>query len=327
MASPLISPEGLRGDGRRPMELRRLRVSFAANAPLEDTPADGASGASSFALCDGHASFTSGQTTCTALVLGTREASRFSAALSAEEVVALGDVCGGGGAAAAAGGGVLFGGARAYGTIAASVTHVGFARSKRPASNVSSFAGAGRRAGLSASAWRKTTLEEEHAEVLRSTLSAVVDLKLYAESEIAVHVDVVSGDGGELAASLNAAFLALLDAGIAVTNPMAAVTVGVFPSASKETQQQQSDGNKSGSEPTIMLDLTSMEYDMCSGVRATVAYYDRGDVAALVLDGAPTDQTTIDGLVKTCQSACRAVSQTMRTASLSMLKERAIVLC
>lgn len=320
-AMEFVSPEGLRQDGRRSDEVRRLSVRYhpclpsarAASAEVPEGCAAESGGPPH--LADGHCSFATGQTVAHAYVYGPRDA-KDAPVTSAEDAAGLGDAVRRN-AARAPGGGVLGGGGRAYGTLTANVTHVGFVRGKRPAAHVTGLGGAGTSRRAAANAARKSPVEEEQTETLRATLASAVDLKLYAESEIHVHVDVVSGDGGELAACINAAYLALLDAGIAVSDALGAVTVGVFPPPPKDEKQRA---------PTTLLDLTGTEFGMCPGVRATVACFDRGGIAALVLDGAPADAATIERLVLAGRDACRTISAAMRTEALKMLRLRAAYL-
>ena len=58
----------------------------------------------------------------------------------------------------------------------------------------------------------------EAASALRQSLESAVLLRLYPNSEIEVHVQVLQSDGGALAAAVNAATLALIDAGVAMSD-------------------------------------------------------------------------------------------------------------
>jgi exosome complex component RRP41 len=62
----------------------------------------------------------------------------------------------------------------------------------------------------------------EAAGALRQCFEAVVHTRLYPRSEIAVTVQVLASDGGALVAALNAGTLALIDAGVAVRDFVAA---------------------------------------------------------------------------------------------------------
>jgi exosome complex component RRP41 len=56
----------------------------------------------------------------------------------------------------------------------------------------------------------------EAATALQQSLEAAVMLRQYPGSEIVVHVQVLQSDGGALTAAINAATLALIDAGVAM---------------------------------------------------------------------------------------------------------------
>lgn len=80
-----------------------------------------------------------------------------------------------------------------------------------------------------------TTLyaHRRHAEValaLKQTFETVVHTHLYQRSEIDVHVQVIQADGGELSAAINAATLALVDAGIAMQDLVVACNAGYLDS-------------------------------------------------------------------------------------------------
>jgi exosome complex component RRP41 len=56
----------------------------------------------------------------------------------------------------------------------------------------------------------------EASAALRQVFETVLDARLYPRSVISIHIMVLESDGGALAASINAATLALIDAGIAL---------------------------------------------------------------------------------------------------------------
>ena len=58
----------------------------------------------------------------------------------------------------------------------------------------------------------------EAATALQQSLEAAVLVRLYPNSVIDVFVQVLQSDGGELAAAVNAATLALIDAGVAMSD-------------------------------------------------------------------------------------------------------------
>lgn len=146
----LVSPEGLRLDGRRAREVRRVACRLGV-----------------FPAADGSAFVEMGNTRVVATVYGPREAAprqmqsdRERASVSVDYAVAP------------------------------------FSTSER------------RRVG------RGDRRSAEAALVLRQTFERCVLTALYPRSHIAVHVQVLQADGGELAAAVNATTLALIGAGI-----------------------------------------------------------------------------------------------------------------
>lgn len=64
----------------------------------------------------------------------------------------------------------------------------------------------------------------EFAASVRATFEPVVQVSLYPRSEIDIFVQVLQQDGGVLQTAINAATLALIDAGIALTDYVCACT-------------------------------------------------------------------------------------------------------
>ena len=70
----------------------------------------------------------------------------------------------------------------------------------------------------------KTTAEFSLA--ISRCFENVIITSLYPQSEIAIHCTILSADGGELSCCLNAALLAVIDAGIAVIDFQVSIEVG-----------------------------------------------------------------------------------------------------
>lgn len=62
---------------------------------------------------------------------------------------------------------------------------------------------------------------------LRQALSAAIKLELYPKSQIDIFIEVLQADGGNYCASINAATLALIDAGIALKEYCTACTASL----------------------------------------------------------------------------------------------------
>jgi len=68
----------------------------------------------------------------------------------------------------------------------------------------------------------------ELAATIKQTFEPVIQTSLYPRSEICIFVHILQQDGGLLPASINATTLALLTAGIPLTDYVTAVTCGVY---------------------------------------------------------------------------------------------------
>ncbi|WVF70165.1 hypothetical protein IAT40_004953 [Kwoniella sp. CBS 6097] len=68
---------------------------------------------------------------------------------------------------------------------------------------------------------------QEIGAAIRQTFEPVIMTHLYPRSEIAIHVQVLSADGGILPTSINATTLALISAGISLTDYVTSVSIGL----------------------------------------------------------------------------------------------------
>lgn len=90
----------------------------------------------------------------------------------------------------------------------------------------------------------------EQSHLLQTALSASILLHLYPKSKISVTVMVLADDGGRLEASINAATLALMDAGIPLKDMVCACSAGRW--------------NAGGSDE-IVVDLNRREIQAATG--------------------------------------------------------------
>lgn len=103
----------------------------------------------------------------------------------------------------------------------------------------------------------------EFTRQLREALQSVVIDTLYPRSQIDVYVEVLQADGGRECACINAAVLALMDAGVAIRDQMSACTAAM--SASR------------GDADVPMVDLSRVEESGTSGGRLIGAVLPRGE--------------------------------------------------
>ncbi|KAF9301957.1 Exosome complex component RRP41 [Mortierella antarctica] len=157
----LLSPEGLRVDGRRPEELRKITSTTAV-----------------LSQADGSAYLEHGNTKVLAAIYGPREARHRALVLHDRAIL-----------------------------------NVEF--------NVAPFSTGERR--------RRTKNDKrllEMASFVKQTFEPVVITTLYPRSQIDIYLQIIQHDGGTLQACINAATMALIDAGIAMTDYVCACTAG-----------------------------------------------------------------------------------------------------
>lgn len=111
--------------------------------------------------------------------------------------------------------------------------------------NAAAFSGVDRRRNARGD---KRTTEMEHT--LREAFASVLLLHLYPHSTITLHIHVLSADGSLLAACINASTLALIDAGVPMTDYLVAC------SAASSASSAAAD-NASADDP--LLDLNGLE--------------------------------------------------------------------
>ncbi|TPX34565.1 hypothetical protein SmJEL517_g02817 [Synchytrium microbalum] len=159
----IVSPEGLRTDGRRPTELRRISCRMGV-----------------FSTADGSAYLQHGNTKLIAAVYGPREPSQHQR------------------------GEVMYD--RAFITVKY---------------NVASFSLGERR-----KASRLDRRNQEVANIIKKTFETVIETTKYKGAEIAIYIQLLQVDGGSLHAAINAATLAILDAGIEMSEYVCACSAG-----------------------------------------------------------------------------------------------------
>ncbi|KAF2808416.1 ribosomal protein S5 domain 2-like protein [Mytilinidion resinicola] len=91
----------------------------------------------------------------------------------------------------------------------------------------------------------------EMAHTLSTAFSSLILMHLYPHSTISIHINILSQDGSILAACINAATLALVDAGVPMTDYLVACTAASSPTTSASA------GGDEVSDP--LLDLNAME--------------------------------------------------------------------
>eukprot|EP00798_Chlamydomonas_sp_ICE-L_P023523 gene23523-9046_t len=222
-----ISPEGLRLDGRRPKELRRL------NAQLDVLHS-----------ADGSAIFEMGNTKVLAAVFGPREVSVRSQRLDDRAII-------------------------------------------KCEYSMAAFSTGERR--------KRGKMDRRSAElsmVIRGTLEQTVMVELLPRSQIDVYVQVLQADGGTRCAAINAALLALADAGIPMRDMVAACAAGYL-------------------EGTPILDLNYME-DAGGGPDISVAMHTSLDKNVLIQMDNRLPVDTFETVLALVQDGCKTIAEFMR---------------
>ncbi|KAI8587876.1 ribosomal protein S5 domain 2-type protein [Geranomyces variabilis] len=157
----IVSPEGLRVDGRRPAEVRRVLTRTGV-----------------LSQADGSAYIEQGNTKCLAAVYGPREPVKRAGVLHDRAII-----------------------------------NVEY--------NVSSFSSGERRAKL-----RRDRKLMEIGLMIKQTFETVVATTSFPRSEIDIYLQILQTDGGAVHTAINAATLALIDAGIPMTDYVCACSAG-----------------------------------------------------------------------------------------------------
>nr|CAG4640291.1 EOG090X0BHT [Daphnia pulex] len=162
----LLSDQGLRIDGRKPNELRRIRCSLGI-----------------FSQADGSAYLEQGNTKVLAAVYGPHEASHLKYSFYNHKLIVSFVNC-------------------QYSTATFSMGE----RKRRPRGD------------------RKSTEMSTHLE---ETFAAAIRTELYPRSQIDIFVEVLQADGGNYTACVNAAMMALVDAGVPLKDTVVSCTASL----------------------------------------------------------------------------------------------------
>ncbi|KAK4266943.1 hypothetical protein QN277_023800 [Acacia crassicarpa] len=231
-----VSPEGLRLDGRRPMEMRQIRAEIGA-----------------VAKADGSATFEMGNTKVVAAVYGPREVQNKSQQNNDQALV------------------------RCEYSMATFST--GDSR-RKPKGD------------------RRST---EISLVIRQTMEACIMTHLMPRSQIDIYVQVLQADGGTRSACINAATLALADAGIPMRDLVTSCSAGYLNS-------------------TPLLDLNYVE-DSAGGPDVTVGFLPKLDKVTLFQMDSKLPIDILDNVMQLAIEGCKAVANYMREILLENTKE------
>ncbi|RYR52745.1 hypothetical protein Ahy_A06g027633 isoform B [Arachis hypogaea] len=231
-----VSPEGLRLDGRRPMEMRQIRAEIGA-----------------VSRADGSAIFEMGNTKVVAAVYGPREVQNRSQQMSDQALI------------------------RCEYSMANFSTGD---RKRKPKGD------------------RRST---EISMVIRQTMEACIMTHLMPRSQIDIYVQVLQADGGTRSACINAATLALSDAGIPMCDLVTSCSAGYLNS-------------------TPLLDLNYVE-DSAGGPDVTVGILPKLDKVTLLQMDSKLPIDILENVMQLATEGCKAVANYIREILLENTKQ------
>jgi exosome complex component RRP41 len=261
----LLALSNLRSDGRRPHEIRRMRIQMGPlNNNNNGSSSGGGGGMAGSALVE------MGLTTVLATVRGPMECSRRSDELPNQCIVQV------------------------------QVKTAPFASSSS-SSSMSTNANTDRR-----------LIEASH--MIKRAMEACILLHLYPKCRIEIILVVLQDDGGRLCAAINAATLAIVNAGIPVKDFCCACSAGHAATGTTTTGVSSS----SGSTTTTLIDLNRMEESSAGGQAAVnlpcALLPQRGTIVLAQCEARLPDIETMQGVLEAAMEGCRAVFDVMQVA-------------
>ncbi|XP_043990340.1 exosome complex component RRP41 [Gambusia affinis] len=149
---------------------------------------------------------------------------------------------------------------------------------------------------------RKSTEMSLH---LKQTFEAAVMTQLFPRSQIDIYVKILQSDGGNYSVCVNAATLAVIDAGIPMRDYVCACTVGFV-------------------DETPLADLCYAEES--GGVSSlALALLPRGGQIALVQMDARLHQDHLETLIEAAMTACKCVSKVLDEVVRQHLQETSVL--
>lgn len=142
----------------------------------------------------------------------------------------------------------------------------------------------------------------EISHMLKRALEATLLLQLYPKSRIEVNTVILADDGGRLCATINAASLALVDAGIPMKDLLCACSAGY----------------SGGTTDTTLVDLNRREESSNGGQPAVympcAMLPQRGTIVLSQCEARLPDFATMDRVLEAAMSGCRAVFDILQAA-------------
>jgi exosome complex component RRP41 len=137
----------------------------------------------------------------------------------------------------------------------------------------------------------------EISMAIKNTLEQTIMLELMPRTQIDVYIQVLQADGGTRCASINAAFLALADAGIPMRDIVCACAGGYL-------------------DNTVLLDMNYLE-DSGGGPDVVVALHPSLDKMVLLQSDNRISLETFEEVTSLVSDGCRAIASFMREVMVS----------
>lgn len=167
-----------------------------------------------------------------------------------------------------------------------------------------------------------TDAERAAANTLEQALTPVVHLDRFPKSVIEVYVLVLEADGGEVCAAINAASLALIDAGIDMRDMLAAANVAACPVAAVASSRTaraaegvaaSSSGRQEPASPALLVDPTAAEASSSSW-QSTVALMPRLKLISFAYHSGEAAANAFADTLALAMDACVTVMDAMRAS-------------
>ena len=155
--------------------------------------------------------------------------------------------------------------------------------------------------------------ESELCGLLRQTIASSLILTAHPRTLITLSVYVQAEDGGVCALAVNAAMLALVNAGVPMRTLMGAVTLGLF----RGVGEGSSSSSSSSSSSELLVDVTAAEereaHSLALAVYTAEEVGGGGSPTALILRGSFSEQQLRDA-IETTKAAAVTVLKCSRAA-------------
>lgn len=150
---------------------------------------------------------------------------------------------------------------------------------------------------------RRGKMDRRSTEIsllIKNTLEQNILLELLPRTQIDIFVQVLQADGGTRSACINAAFLALADAGVPMRDIVASCAAGYLDS-------------------TPLLDLNYIE-DSGGGPDVTMALQVREEKVVLLQSDSRLSIDTFEGVMSLAEAGCKAIASFMREELLNHVR-------